>query len=377
MSDLPDAPGRLRTSDVALPLVLAAIAVVEVIGYDGDGKWAALAVELAACALLVLRRHWTLVAATAAPLTMMATWLVGPALEDLALPVLLFISAAYALARWPSDLRGIAGMVVIALATLAAYVTVDERPHDITDVVFVSTFLLPPFVMGRVVRRLADYNSALAREQELVRREAVRDERDRIARELHDVIAHSLSAMVVQVAAAQDLVRRDPDRAASMLDRVAGTGRKAISETGRLLHVIRDSADELGLAPTPGLRDLDELVREFESDGLMVDLEVDGLAEELPPAVDVSAYRVVREALTNALRYASDRRVRIEVSSTAAGLTVHARNRANGRSGLGSGLGLLGIAERVDVLGGTLRHGPTSDGEYELVVHLPVVKEPA
>ena len=87
-----------------------------------------------------------------------------------------------------------------------------------------------------------------------MRREAVRDERDRIARELHDVIAHSVSAMVVQVAAVQDLVRTDPARAEEMLARVAETGRRAIGETGRLLHVIRDADDELGLAPTPGLR---------------------------------------------------------------------------------------------------------------------------
>jgi signal transduction histidine kinase len=370
-------PGGLRRNDVVLPLLIAAIATAEVVAYDGNGKWTALAIELVACAILVFRRTWTTVVATAAAVTVMGTWLAGPALEDLATGIIVLIASSYALGRWVSDLRGLVGIFVMAVATLAAYVFVDERSHDVTDVVFVASFLVPPFIMGRVVGRLAGYNELLAREQELVRREAVRDERDRIARELHDVIAHSLSAMVVQVAAAQDLVRRDPDRAATMLDRVAGTGRKAIAETGRLLHVIRDSADELGLAPTPGLRDLDELVREFENNGLVVDLEVDGLAEELPPAVDVSAYRLVREVLTNALRYATDGRVRIEVSSTAAGLTVHARNDASGRTGLGSGLGLLGMTERVHVLGGTLRYGPTPDGRYELVATLPVVREPA
>ena len=159
---------------------------------------------------------------------MMGTWVSGPAIEDLATGILILVAASYALGRWVADLRGLAGMAVMLATTLAAYVFVDERSHDITDVVFVAAFLVPPFFMGRVVRRLADYNDLLAREQELVRREAVRDERDRIARELHDIIAHSLSAMVVQVAAAQDLVRRDPDGAAVILDRVAGTGREAI-----------------------------------------------------------------------------------------------------------------------------------------------------
>ena len=370
-------PGGLRRTDIVMPAVIAAIAVAEVAAYDGDGKWAALAVELLACLILAFRRWWTTVVATAAAVTTMGTWVSGPAMDDLATGILILVAASYALGRWVADLRGLVGMAVMLVATLAAYVFVDERSHDVTDIVFVAAFLVPPFFMGRVVRRLADYNDLLSREQELVRREAVRDERDRIARELHDVIAHSVSAMVVQVAAAQDLVRRDPDRAAAMLERVAGTGRKAIAETGRLLHVIRDSADELGLAPTPGLRDLDELVREFEHDGLTVELEVDGLAEDLPVAVDLSAYRLIREALTNALRYATDRRVRLEVSMTAAGLTVHARNGASGQTGLGSGLGLVGLAERVDVLGGTLRHGPTADGHYELVATLPIVREPA
>lgn len=370
--------GGLRRSDVVLPLAIAAVATAEVAAYDGEGKWGALALELLACALLLIRRRSALLVVTGAALVTLAFPLAGPAAKDLAASILILAACSYALARWIADLRGLIGMAAIVVATVLLYAFVDERDHNVTDVVFVASLLLPPYVMGRIVRRLADYNDLLARERELVRREAVRDERDRIARELHDVIAHSLSAMVVQVAAAQELVRRDPDRALSALERVAAVGREAIAETGRLLHVIRDSADELGLAPTPGLRDLDDLVGSFEADGLTVDLEVDGLDGldgDLPPAVDVSAHRLVREVLTNALRYASDRQVRLEVSVTPAGLTVHARNRTSGRTGLGSGLGLVGITERVTVLGGTLRHGPTADGDYELVATLPLVRE--
>ena len=129
----------------------------------------------------------------------------------------------------------------------------------------------------------------------------MRAERDRIARELHDVIAHSVSAMVVQTAAAQDLVRTDPDRAERVLADVADTGRRALAETGRLLHVIRDDADELGLAPAPGLADLPALVEAFRASGLTVDLDVREPLPALPVGVDVSAYRIVQEALTNAL----------------------------------------------------------------------------
>jgi signal transduction histidine kinase len=225
------------------------------------------------------------------------------------------------------------------------------------------------------VRRLADYNDLLARQQDLVRREAVRDERERIAREMHDVIAHSLSVMVVQTAAARDLVARDPARAQEILDQVAGTGRGAISETGRLLHVLRDTDDELALAPAHGLRDLDDLVTEFERDGLAVDLVVDGVPEDVPAAVDASAYRIAREALTNALRYAADGSVRIEIAATEHGLTIRTVNHADGATGLGSGLGLIGLQERVGLLGGTLSHGRGPHGDYELVATLPLARE--
>ncbi len=363
-------PGGLRRGDVVLPVVIAVIAVAEVVGYDGAGKWTALAIELAACALLVARRTRTVLTVSAASLVVMASWLVGPALDDLATPILVLGAAEYALGRWIADHRGLIGMAVILVATLATYVLVDTRAHDVTDVVFVLAFVVPPYVFGRIVRRLADYNDLLEREQELVRRQAARDERDRIARELHDVIAHSLSAMVVQVAAAEELVGRDPARAREVLSRVATSGRGAIIETGRLLHVLRDSDDELGLAPTPGLRDLDRLVEEFERDGLRVELVVDGPTADLPAAVDVSTYRILREALTNALRYSADRSVRVELGVTSTGLTLRAVNPTEGRTGLGSGLGLSGLEERVAVLGGTLRT-TTDDGRYELVATLP------
>ena len=189
----------------------------------------------------------------------MLPWL-GPQLDEPATPILFWAVAIYALARWIEGLRGLVGVLTIAALVLVDYVFVDSRSHNWSDVVFVATLIVPPYVFGRIVRRLADQKRQLEDQQELVRHEAVRAERDRIARELHDVIAHSVSAMVVQTAAAQDLVRHDPDRAEEVLADVADTGRRALAETGRLLHVIRDDADELGLSPAPGLADLPALV---------------------------------------------------------------------------------------------------------------------
>jgi signal transduction histidine kinase len=368
---------RVRWQDGLLPAGIAVIAVTELASMDIEGRAAAGILELLACALLVFRRRWPLVVGTTAGLLCASPPWVGPAVDDVATAILIGALSCYTLARWVPSLVGLVGLGAMLLMILGVYVVEDVRDNGLGDVVFVLALLVPPYVFGRVTRRLAEHTEVLRREQELIRREAVRVERDRIARELHDVIAHSISAMVVQVAAAQDLVRRDPERAEETLQRVAETGRRALSETGRLLHVIRDTDDELGLAPTPGLRDLEALVEELRGHGLAVELVVDPgpPGTDLPAAVDVSAYRIVQEALTNALRYAPDRAVRLEVSVTGSGLTIHTLNRYDGASGLGSGLGLVGLAERVDLLGGTLRHGPSPAGDYELVATLPVVRE--
>ena len=143
----------------------------------------------------------------------------------------------------------------------------------------------------------------LAQQPEQIRDQAVRDERDRIARELHDVIAHSVSAMVVQTAAAQDLVRIQPDRAAELLESVAEAGREALAETGRLLHLLRDEADELGLRPVPGLADVPGAGRDVPRGRAGGRASVDLPERPVPGGVDVSAYRVVQEALTNALKH--------------------------------------------------------------------------
>jgi signal transduction histidine kinase len=164
----------------------------------------------------------------------------------------------------------------------------------------------------------------------------------------------------------------DPDRAGEVLEDVAATGRRALAETGRLLHVIRDEADELGLQPTPGLGRLPELVDRFRASGLDVRLEVDGPLRALPAGLDVSAYRITQEALTNALKYAADRAVSLRLTRTPASLSIQASNTIGGGAAEGSGLGLVGMAERVALFGGRLTHGVTRDGRFELTATLPV-----
>jgi signal transduction histidine kinase len=296
----------------------------------------------------------------------------GVPLDKPAVPIAIWALSFFSLGRNVRGLPAFAGFVLVLVQVYVDYHWVDTRHHDWSDVAFVMILAAPPFVLGRVVRRLDAQKLALEEAQELVRREAIRDERDRIARDLHDVIAHSVSAMVVQTAAAQDIVRTDPDRAEQILADVADTGRRSLAETGRLLHVLRDTSDELGLEPAPGLAQVPELVDRFRADGLRVDLLVDDPLPALPPGVDVSAYRIVQETLTNALRYAADRSVRLTVRSDPAGVSITAANHVDGARSSGSGLGLLGMAERVAVLGGTLTHGIHESGRYELEAILPV-----
>lgn len=358
-----------------MPVLLAVLCLVEVVALRPESWQTAAGVEVAACLALVGRRRWPLVACVVAGVVGLSLPWFGPALDELAAPILVLVTASYALARWIGDHRGLLGLGVIMLTLAGDYVLLDERTHDITDIFFAGALMVPPYVFGRLARAFAEQAAELERQQEVIRREAVRGERDRIARELHDVIAHSLSAMVVQTAAAQDLVASDPERAGGLLGSVADIGRQALAETGRLLHLIRDEDDELGLRPAPGLAGLGSLLETFRAGGLDVDASVQLPAEPLAGGVDVSAYRVVQEALTNASKHGDDRAVALSINGSPTDLHIRATNRTSHRANRdvpsGSRLGLLGMAERVSLLGGRMSHG-TSDGEFVLEVVLPL-----
>ena len=204
-------------------------------------------------------------------------------------------------------------------------------------------------------------------------------ERARIARELHDVIAHSVSVMVIQAGAAEQLLAQTPERARGPLAAVQDTGRQTITELRRLLGILRADGPELSLAPQPGLASLDLLLAEMGQAGLPVQLRVEGQPAPLPPGVDLAAYRVVQEALTNTLRHAgpahADVLVRyhqhaleLEILDDGCGPGPRPPDRAGGQSGHG----LVGMRERVSLYGGKLEAGPLADGGYRLRARLPV-----
>jgi signal transduction histidine kinase len=367
----PRAAAPIGWRDLLLPAALLAVGTAELVSLGTTGWGPSVGLEALAAALLVLRRRWALVVVPAAVLTLTAIPVTGTAMDEASAPILFIVSGIFALGRWPTPRAGLAVLGVLLLLVLAVTAELDPRQENWTDVIFIVALAVPPFVFGRIVRRLDDQNQLVRAQQEVISDQAVRAERDRIARELHDVIAHSVSAMVVQTAAAQDLLRTDPDRAAALLASVADTGRAALAETGRLLHVVRDEGDELGLRPAPGLADLPALVESFRDSGLAVETDLELAGPPLPGGLDVSAYRVVQEALTNALKH-GDGSARIGVGRSGATLRITCSNGlGTPAAGNGSRLGLQGMSERVSVLGGRLA---TDVGEhaFRLEVELPL-----
>jgi signal transduction histidine kinase len=360
---------------------------------------AGIVLEWLACGLLVFRRRRPIVAGTLAGLVMLAQPFFGPELNEPSAPILVIGLAIFSLGRYVPDLRGLAVIALLMAVLLGDMALTRDIGPNITDVMFAGVLTAPPYVFGRLMRLLADRNRLLAdrnrlltehaallvAQQESAQREAVAAERARMAREVHDVIAHSVSVMSVQAAAAEDLLRDDPQAAATALRQVQAVGRGALTETGRLLRLLRDTDDELGLAPERTVADLEPLVSHFRRGGLDVDLTLTGPIEDLPAGVGVSAYRVTREILTNALKYAADRRVTLHIARQPDRLDVSAENRvepggpagtAGGSGTTGGlettgGLGLVGMAERVAVHGGAFEYGRRGD-RFMLTASLPL-----
>jgi signal transduction histidine kinase len=211
------------------------------------------------------------------------------------------------------------------------------------------------------------------REREERARLAVSDERARIARELHDVVGHSVSVMTVQASAARRLLRPQQERERQALLVVEQTGREALAEMRRMVGVLRRPEEAPALAPQPSLEQIERLVENTREAGLPVELRIEGDPVQLPAGVDLTAYRLVQEGLTNALKHARASRAEVVLrySDGQVELTVSDDGRGGG-GGDGSGHGLLGLRERVSVYGGQLEAGPRAGGGYRLRATLPV-----
>jgi signal transduction histidine kinase len=233
-------------------------------------------------------------------------------------------------------------------------------------VAFVATWLL-----GVIIRNRAEEKAAAERAESLERaaEQAVVDERARLARELHDVVSHQLSVMVVQAAGARAAGGPSDDT----LAKIERSGRASLVEMRRLLGVLRQDGGDSSLAPQPGIASLPDLVDQVRTAGLEVDLRIEGRTSGLASAVDLSVYRIVQESLTNTLKHSSARRATVVVDRTATAVTVEVTDDGpDSNKGDDAGHGLIGMRERVTMFGGELETGSSPGGGFHVRAHLPL-----
>jgi signal transduction histidine kinase len=294
-----------------------------------------------------------------------------------------YVLVIYAAGRYSvgRDARVNAGVVAVALVLA---VVDPAQPFNPSDAAFLAVAFAGPFLAGQAIRRRLERETRLrgrAVELELERdaraREAVAQERVRIARELHDVVAHAISVMVLQARGGRRKLATNADETRVALDEIERAGQHALTEMRRLLGMLRQDDEELALAPQPSLARIDDLLSSLGAAGLPVELTIEGEALELPPGVDVSAFRIVQEALTNALKHAGPARAHVTLRYSPADLEVEIADDGQGHGqGPGTGHGLAGIRERVAVYGGEFETGHRPEGGYALRARLPLDASP-
>lgn len=272
------------------------------------------------------------------------------------------------------------GLVLLALPCILA-VTIETGglagPGDIGALI---TIIVVPWLAGRTLRQRADHLTrarAYAERLEIQRihevERAAAEERIRLARELHDVVSHSISVLAIQAQAVRRRLHPHQVREAGDLADMEAAAREAMAEMRRLFGVLRDSGEQPSLAPQPGLKDLDRLVSQVRGTGMMVQVTSEGKETELPPGLDLAAYRIVQEALTNALRHSGGHQVSIRLDWHADELRISVTDDGRGmETSPETGHGLRGVRERAELYGGTLDVGPGLDGGTQIQARLPL-----
>jgi signal transduction histidine kinase len=307
----------------------------------------------------------------------------GDLLEHSATPVITVPLAVYSLGVLLDRARALISFgVSLTLVCVVALVSMDPA---LEDFVIAVALVGGPFLVGRIVnarialaRELREKATRLEREREEGAKLAVAEERARIAREMHDVVAHNVSVMVVQSSAARRMIDHNPERARDALASVERTGREALSEMRRMLDMLRGEDEGLALAPQPSMDELEALLDRAREAGLDVDLEVEGERRRVQSSVDLSCFRIVQEALSNTLQHAdaAHAHVRLRYGEDQVEVGVSDDGRGVRPAGLnGRGHGLVGMRERVSMLGGRLETGYRADGGFEVRATLPLEPE--
>ena len=306
----------------------------------------------------------------------------SPIVLGVAILVAVYSVAAYG-TRWVS----LAGLAAAEVGSVAVQLTPGrfQAPTVVSNALVIgAAWLLGYFVGVRraYTARLEERTAELEQAREELARRAVTEERLRLARELHDVVAHAMSVIAVQSGVGAHVASTQPEEAAKALAAIEVTSRAALEELRRLLGVLRQDSEPQGdLTPVPGLADLDSLLAEVAKAGLGVRLRVEGTPSPLPAGVDLSVYRIVQEALTNVVKHAGPARAQVTVGYRDQEVTVEVTDDGRGVGALagdgraGVGHGLIGMRERVAAFDGELEAGPRPGGGFRVAARLPLAAE--
>jgi signal transduction histidine kinase len=379
--------GRLRhlaTLPVALPIALLALAYVELaLAKDLEHRGIALVFAPIIILPLAWRHSHPLPAALVTSSAFLLQGLLGVPSNGLVLTTITMIVTGFSVGRNAEPLQA-----RIGFAALLVFGFVNELTSGAAagDYVFVGALLAASWLAGAALAARARQTDQIASRAALAEataedraQEAVELERRRIARELHDVVAHAITVMVLQAGAAEAVVRADPERAEEPLKTIQEVGRSALVDMKHLLGVLRASDQEDTLAPQPDLGDLDALVAQLGAAGLPVSLETEGDLETCPAGVGTSAYRVVREALTNTLRHAGPTRAQVRVQREDAALRIEVLDDGTVTNAIGNkegdpGYGLMGMRERVAAFGGEFSAGTRPEGGFVVRASFPIAQ---
>lgn len=366
--------GGFRVRDLALAAAFLVIAVASVLaGEPAEGPHA---VTIPAAVLMAGSVAWL----TTRPIISVILVIAGSALQSVLATspgslwsLVIMILVMYALAAHYGE-----GTAAIGGVCLVGALLIEERIDNGPDYVFIVVLFGGTWLLGRASRMWRGRVSRAEREQTALARLAVADERLRIARELHDTVAHSLTVVAVQAQAADAALDHDPQLAHEPLRTIALTAQQSLHEIREVLGQLRRPEVDQPLSEaegTPGLAGIDDLLRSARQAGVRVDADLTATGP-LPRVIDRAVYRIVQEALTNVVRHAPGARASVQIERRAGHLVVDVDNdRGDGpTSPGGTGLGLLGIRERVHALGGTFSAGPATGG---FVVHVELPIEPS
>jgi signal transduction histidine kinase len=372
--------------DAVVALVLAGTSLATVLaGVPAFGHPDGLAVALAVCSTLpvAVRRRWPIPVAAVLLFANGAELAAAAPHQGALQPYIALVLAGYSVGSRAEGRFSIVLPAALAVLAMPVFALALADHQSLGNEVTSYIWLVAAWGVGRVVRgmrrqtrELEAANAELAEHREIAAAAAVAVERGRIAREIHDVIAHNVSMIVVQAGAAARVLGSDDPRVRSALETIADTGRQTVDEMRSLLGILRADDGEEERAPQPGLADLGSLADRLRESGISVDWRVEGDPLQLPRALDLSAYRIVQEALTNALRHARGARAEVIVryGERVLGLDICDAGGARNGASVGAttgGHGIVGMRERAALFGGELTAVPTADG-FRVTATLPL-----